>query len=398
MGRVERAPIDTIRIDVKGAGSVRDRVERYDHYDVALEKLNNVNHLTPGSVTNKVVNYTRKTLELTDSMVRTTSSVMKSVDGFFRESRFVADAVEFLTPILRIAKTIAIALAPFYLYQFGKGIYEFAKHKIDLSDFLLNSFQSTALFTDSIVSFLQDLVTLGKLPLEILKFLWPFDLIGIVLSTISIISHSRGWHRAANFSKEFEKLMDFNKDSSQLTNEEIDAVVNFITKQDKGRIEKVFEVGKTELVSKIEKVANRAKLYNKDSVPTEERMQAQEEFTSAMKSLRGRVKNKIVSHQLGVTTSSISLVANSILFVTPFILPVCPGFAAVLPGLYTLKSVGGAISFSNFLYRTITKYQFNHSDLMKQKTKMVDWGDIELKPLVKDTTASDIQEEKAKSE
>lgn len=393
MVRIAPLPLNPDKYHTKV--SVQDRVRVYDHFDVAAQRLNTVDHVSIGGITNKVVHYTTKTLEVSDLLIRTVANTMKAVEEFFNESRFVAEAVEFLRPILQVAKTIGIALAPLYLYQFGKGVYDFVKHDIDLGDFLLNSFQSAALFTDSVVSFLQDLVTLGKLPLELLKYLWPFDVIGLVLSTISLISHARGWHRSANFAKEFEKLMDFNKDATQLTDDDINAVVNFIMKQDKKRIEKVFEISKSELVDKVNKVAKRAKLFNKDTVPTGDRMVAQEEFKSAMKSLRGRVKSKIVSHQLGVTSSSISLVANSILFVTPFVIPAFPAVTALMPALYTLKSAGGVISFSNFLYKTITKYQFNHSDIMKEKTKSIDWGDVELDSLAKNTSLTEIQKEKS---
>lgn len=380
----------------QAVGSVKDRVKAYDHYDIAVQKLNKVDHLTPKDIANKVIDYSTKTLEVSDLLIRTTANTVRAVEEFFKESRFVADAVAFLRPILKVAKTIGIALAPLYLYQFGKGVYDYSKHTINLGDLLLNSFQSLALCTDSIVSFLQDLVVLGKLPLEMLKYLWPFDVIGLVLSTISLISHARGWHRSANFVKEFEKLMDFHKDASDLTNEDINAVVDFIMRQDKKRIEKIFEMSKSELVEKVEIVAKRAKLMNKDSVPTNDKMAAQEEFKNAMSSLRGRVKSKIVSHQLGVTSSSISLVANSILFVTPFVMPAFPGIVSIMPALYTLKSAGGIISFSNFLYKAITKYQFSHADFMKEKTKAIDSGDIELEDIKAETSAEDLQKEKAK--
>lgn len=387
MVRVTALPIDASKYPKI---SVKDRVRAYDHADVALQKLNKVDHLTPKTITENVVHYTTKTLEVNDLVIRTTLNTMKATEEFFTQSRFVAQAVEFLRPFLQVAKTIGIALAPLYLYQFGKGVYDFVKHDIDLGDFLLNSFESIALFTDSIVSFLQDLVTLGKLPLEVLKYLWPFDVIGLVLSAVSLISHARGWHHSAKFVKEFDKLMDLNQDSTQLTNDDIDSVVNFILSQDKKRIEKIFEMSKNDLVEKVNTVANRAKLFNKDSVPTQERMVAQEEFKNAMSCLRGRVKSKIINHQLGVTSSSISLVANSILFVTPFVIPVFPGITAMMPALYTLKSAGGVISFSNFLYKSVTKYQFNHSDFIKEKTESADCSNVEMIDSSESTNNEDV--------
>lgn len=372
--------------------SIRTYERKYEHQSMVDQRLNRADQPTPKNIADKTVHYSTVTLEVSDSMIRTISNMGKATKEFFADSRFVAEAVDFLAPILHIAKTIGIGLAPLYLYQFGKEIYDFVKHDIDLGDFLLNSFESLAHFTDSIVTFLQDLTTLGKLPLEILKYLWPFDVIGLVLSTISLISHARGWHRTANFAKEFDKFMDLTKDSRQLSDEDINAFVKFIRDQDDKKIEKIFEMNKGELVSKVNKVANDAMTLNKDSVLESDRNKAQEEFMDAVQSLRGRVTAKIVSHQLGVTSSTISVVANSILFVTPFLVPVFPGIVTIMPVLYTLKGVGGSVSLSNFLFKTITKYQFDHSNLMKVKTKDVDTAAVELENLASDKPSAETQE------
>ncbi|MEM1282746.1 MAG: hypothetical protein AAGG81_04255, partial [Chlamydiota bacterium] len=360
-------------------------VRTYEHQTVIEQRLNSVDRPTPKNIADKTVHYSTVTLEVSDSMVRTISNMGKATKEFFADSRFVAEAVDFLGPILHIAKTIGIGLAPLYLYQFGKQVYDFVKHDIDLGDFLLNSFESLARCTDSIVTFLQDLTTLGKLPLEILKYLWPFDVIGLVLSTISLISHARGWHRTANFAKEFDKVMDLTKDSSQLTNEEIDNFIKFIRNQDDKKIEKIFEMNKDDLVSRVNKVAAHTISLNNDSARESDRKNAQEEFKDAVKSLRGRVTSKIVSHQLGVTSSAISVVANSILFVTPLLVPAFPGIVAIMPALYTMKGVAGSVSFSNFLFKTLTKYQFDHSNLMK--VKVGDLPPIEPEKVVSDKTS-----------
>lgn len=327
-----------------------------------------IDPVNPRTIANKIISYTISTLDGIDVTIRSIISGAMAIKDFTRNIFFIAETIEFMTPILEIARTVGIALAPLYLYQFVNGIYEYATDQMETSDFLVNSFKMAAEFLRTIGVFLRDLAALGKAPLQLLVYTWPLEILSLIIAASSAVSHGIGWYRTANFIKDFEKLPIFQSSAGQITNEEIDAFVDFIQKQDARHVKQIFDVSQDKLLVKIEKVAKRAKVFEEFDENDDKKKLAQEDVKNALESLRGRAKSQLVCHQVGVVAESINCLAHTLLFVTPFLVPICPPILVAIPVGYGLKGLGGTILFGEFMYGAIKSYQFNKSDLMQEKS------------------------------
>lgn len=350
---------------------VKDRVSQIQkggvstrHRDVAAVMMSIPKEVSVTEKMRMAIDITSGAVGGFDAVVRILDSVGRSVKGFFAQSHFVYKVCEFMRPLLQHAKLAVISLAPLYLVEFGQTIYQYVKREIDLGDLLIRTFTSIGNFIDTIVTFLQDLIVIGAVPLEILKFLWPFDLIGIVLGVISIISHTKGWCETANFAEKLETILAPYKDEGQLSYEQIEPLLGFLTKVPPKIVGKALNTDGEELIRKVEVVGRNALKYRAFSTDSTAK-KALGEWNDAVKTLRGRISAKIVSHKMGITTSSVNIFANYLLFISPFILPFCPVLAPVIPGLYALKGASGTLALADSMYQLVTDYQFNHTHLMQ---------------------------------
>jgi hypothetical protein len=312
---------------------------------------------TPHSIAKKIVHITQSALEGADDFVRTASEVTMTVGNIFRESLVVSDFCKNLKPVFERLKAASILLAPVYLFDLGNGIYEFAKHRTDLENFLINTFGSLGRFTCSIVLLLRDLAAINVIPSGVVSFLWPFDLIGIALNAISIRSHTKGWAETAQFAKQFEALIAPYK-GMDLSLEEVEAVMKFVNEAKGKKLGQALDHDSEMIATRIDRIGRDAIKYGA-LVGDPKSAEVHKEWKEAMKSLKGRVTSKIVSHKLSITASSVDLVANSILFSSLFFAPACPILFPLVAVGFALKGIAGVISISNTLFKIVTARQFS---------------------------------------
>ncbi|MEC7839326.1 MAG: hypothetical protein VX777_04730 [Chlamydiota bacterium] len=373
----EVKPLNSSEEKAASTGRIQNLVDRVRNIEIPkVPRRVEYAASATANVVKKTVNITTAILEVFNLVIRTAHSITKAVSGFFKDSKFVQNAVKLLEPIFKYASIGQIVLAPLHLYQFSHGIYDVIKGEIDPFDFILNSVESLSLIVDSMVTLLNDLSAVAVIPMEVIKFLWPFDIIGIVLSAVSLISAARGWHHAAGFSKDFSKVIDADKQASEFSQKDYMAVIQFIQRQDPRRLKRITGGSGNDLIDRVVQVSTKALREDQEGVEEDKRVAAKQAFGDAMKALKGRVKTKIISSQLSVATSSISLIANSTLFITPFLMPVCPVLAPVSglisAGCYTLKGATGCVSLSNFIYKMVTGSKFDKSELMKMTVEKKD--------------------------
>lgn len=325
----------------------------------------------PLKITKKIVRISIDTIDGIDQAVRTLVKIADAVKNFLSDLRFVAESIEFLVPIFEVAKTLGFALAPLYAFQFGNGIYEFVTNQIDLGEFLVNSFKTASQLGKTVIQFIMDLAYLGKVPLEVLTYLWPFDLLSMIISASAAISHARGWYQTAHFVKSLEQLPIYQKRAEVYTDVEMDALIELIRGKNRNDItharliQRIYNTSHDTIVKKVEDVVSRLKsLKNSDERIDEN---AQKDVRNTIESLRGRAKSQLVSHQVGTIAESVNFLANSILFISTLIVPVCPVLAAAIPVAGALKGISGTALFGEFLYSAINNYIFNNSDLMREK-------------------------------
>lgn len=313
----------------------------------------------------KAIHITQAVLEGTDDFVRTAAEVAITARNIFSESLIIHRLCETMRPVFEKVKAGGIILSPFYLFNLADGIYLYAKHRIDTGDFLINTFGSIGRFACSVGTLLRDLVVLGVAPSEILKFLWPFDLIGIAIGIVSITSHARGWAQTAQFAKEFEAVLGSSKETD-FTNEEIEKLIKCFEEKDPIVVSKAFEYDSQELIQKIKIVAEKAKKYGNLTGDPKSK-EANDELDDAIKTLRGRISTKIRLHQVFLVASVVDTIANAAFLTISFLTPICPVLASAAPVLYALKGAAGVLSLGGTGYKIYKNRQFMNSRLMVGK-------------------------------
>lgn len=313
--------------------------------------------------TMKAVDVTDKALNLNFTFISLMRHVAKAVSEFFQQSLQVERIMKTLGPVLQGMHLLSVILVPFHLFHLVEGIYQFIKGDIEVGDLVLNTLEMLGELVDGIVTFLSGLAEIGAIAVDILKYLWPFDLIGIGLAIISLVSNGRGWHQSAKFAKELQELLAVNGKGKKVPIKNYADIVSFINSK------KVAELGKALNADgeDIQKRVNHLFQKVKGAASKEECSAAKKELKTAIRTLHGRVSSKITAHKLAISSSSISLVANTVLFMTPFVLPVCPAFAIVSPIMYSLRGVSAGLSISNAIYKIVEDHKFSESHLMKMQ-------------------------------
>lgn len=350
-------------VEKNNAARVEELPQVKEHFKQAVEKefkdLEGADGATPVAF-----EITEHALGMSSSFVSMVKSVVKSVAEFFRQALQVQKITHALGKVLNGVHLFAIALVPFHLFHLAEGIYNFMVGKINFRELLTNTLEMVLELTDSIISFLQGLAEVGAIPLKIVKHLWPFDLVGIGLSIMSLIANARGWHASSRFAKDFEKLLYANGKGKFAEINNLDEIVAYINSK------KVKELGGA-LGADGEDIQKRVNfIYQKvlGAKSDEARAEAKAELSSAVRTLHHRVSTKIISHKLAITSASISIIANSVLFASPLIAAASPVFAValpiIMPLMHSLRGVSSALSISNGIYKMVEESKFNNSKLM----------------------------------
>ncbi len=341
-----------------------------------MEQIQKASDSKPVKITKNVFDITIVFLEIFNQVTRVAFAVSKAVSQIFNESKFVQEAVKILEPLFDVAKLGQVLLTPLYVYKIGESVYDLAKGNINLTDATLNVASSLGSIAQSLSTLLKDLAKIGTIPLKVLDYLWPFDVIGITIDAVSMISNARGWYHSAKFAKDFRATIDLDKNLTEFNSDDYRAVIHFIQKQDPTRIKRVTSSNGTDIMNKVTAIALNALETDRKEVTEEERVKAKKEFVEAMQALRGRVKSQITSHKVSLVTTSVNIVASATLLATTVSTALCPVIAPTIPilaiGCQTAKAAAGVASLGNFINKVLVMKKFNNSILVKKELTQQD--------------------------
>ncbi|MCB1112581.1 MAG: hypothetical protein KDK72_08010 [Chlamydiia bacterium] len=334
-------------------GSETEKIDRVGQS--AFEKIESISHRAD-DLANYSLSVITNVLIGFYTFVHTTRNVVDAVRGFFCQSRFVNDICTILSESLAYVSLGEVVSLPFSVYGIFHSIYAYCKGDIDTFELIVEGIITNLLYIgDNIGNFVCDLVKIGIDVPGVVQWADLFGIFTLAISICCLISDARGWHRSAKFLKEFDEAVQSESGNSPK--------LVALLRHDKKRVCEHLSLTEAEVNIIVDRVDCIGKnIFANMGTPQENGEELNRQHEEALKLLRGRVSDKILSHQLRVASNSVRIVASTLQLATVW----TPAAPFTVPIASTLYACGGTINIAEFSYRHIRNFQFRRSILLNK--------------------------------